>query len=322
MINIKSIWDSQKPTGDFIIKTKIDEIPHLNCFAATNHITGQHLFILSVSINAEIPELKNYRFRGVEIFSLELRNHFELNIYLLDNDLKAIFSLFIQNILEDIVDSITENEALIKTLNVIAKWKKLFDKINFNGLNTEQQKGLIGELLFFNCLLDSQKSSAHILNAWTGAEFEDKDFTFGTTGIEIKFTSSKTPKIKIASERQLDTQNLNQLFLVLYTSEEVKENGFSLNSMVEQTRQKLSGNAECLKFFNERLLLIGYFEDDKAHYNKMYSLKKTFGFIVASDFPKIVKSQIPLSIYNISYSIELSALEPFIVDAATILQQI
>ena len=322
MVNIKSIWDSQKPTGDIIIKTKIDKIPHLNCYAATNHITGQHLFILSVSKNVEIPELKNYRFRGVEIFPLELEHNFELNIYLLDNDLKDIFSLFIQNILEDIVDCVTENEAFTKTLNVIAKWKKLFDKINFNGLNTEQQKGLIGELLFFNCLLDNQKTSANVLNAWTGADFEDKDFTFRTTGIEIKFTSSKTPKVKISSERQLDTQNLNELFLILYTAEEVKENGFSLNSIIEQTRQKLSANTEELKFFNERLLLIGYFEDDKAHYNKMYSLKKTFSFIVAADFPKIVKSQIPLSIYNVSYSIELSAIEKFIVEKDTILQQI
>ena len=321
MINIKSIWDSQKPTGDIIIKTKIDEIPHLNCYAATNHITGQHLFILSASKNVKIPELKNYRFRGVEFFSLELDNHFELNIYLLDNDLKDIFSLFIQNILEDIIDCVTENEALTKTLNVITKWKKLFDKINFNGLNTEQQKGLIGELLFFNYLLDNQKTPASVLNAWTGAEFEDKDFIFGTTGIEIKFTSSKTPKVRISSERQLDTQNLDNLFLVLYTAEEVRENGFSLNSMVEQTRHKLS-NAEELKFFNERLLLIGYFEDDKTHYNKMFSLKKTFSFLVAPDFPKIVKSQIPLSIYDVSYSIELSAIEKFIVEKEIILQQI
>jgi hypothetical protein len=321
MINIKSIWDSQKPTGDIIIKTKIDDIPHLNCYAATNHITGQHLFILSVSKTVEIPELKNYRFKGVEIFPIELENAFELNIYLLDNDLKDIFSLFVQNVLEDIFDCVTENEALIKTLNVIAKWKKLFDKINFNGLNSEQQKGLIGELLFINCLLENGKSVANILNAWTGADFEDKDFTFGGVGIEVKFTSAKTPKVTISSERQLDTQSLRELYLLLYTAEEVKENGFSLNSLIEQIRQKIT-NADKLKLFNENLMLIGYFEDDKSHYSKMYSLNKTFVFEVTVDFPKIVKSQIPLSIYNVSYSIELSAIEPFIVNAETVLQKI
>ena len=131
MINIKSIWENQKPTGDIIIKTRIDEIPHLNCFAATNHITGQHLYIMSVSKIVAIPELKNYHFKGVQIFTIEAENNIELSIYLLDNELKDIFSLFIQNILEDIQKSVSESEALTTTLNVVSKWKKLFDKINF-----------------------------------------------------------------------------------------------------------------------------------------------------------------------------------------------
>ena len=86
-----------------------------------------------------MPELKNYRFKGVEIYTLlnETEGAIELYIYLLDNDLKDIFSLFIQNILEDIINSVTENEGLAITLNAISKWKKLFDKINFNGLTIE-----------------------------------------------------------------------------------------------------------------------------------------------------------------------------------------
>ena len=277
---------------------------------------------MSVSKSVKIPDLKNYRFRGVEIFLLELENSFELNIYLLDNNLKDIFSLFIQNILEDIAESVTENEALTKTMNVISKWKKLFDKINFNGLTIEQQKGLIGELLFINWSSENQITWTSIITAWTGPDFEDKDFVFGSIGIEVKLTSSKYPKIKITSERQLDTQNLKELFLFLYTVEEVKENGFSLNSLVDQIRQKISSSPDELKFFNERLLLIGYLDDDREHYNKMYSLKKIFCFIVGSDFPKIIKDELPLGVYNTSYLIELSAAEKFITETEEIIQKI
>ena len=277
---------------------------------------------MSVSKNVEIPELKNYRFKGVEIFPVETDDFCELNIYLLDNDLKDIFSLFIQNILEDIAESVTENEAVTKTLNVISKWKKLFDKINFNGLSIEQQKGLIGESLFINHLLDHQKSSSTILNGWTGPDFEDKDFVFGATGIEIKLTSSKYPKLKITNEGQLDAQNLNELFLILYTVEDVKENGFTLNSLIDQIQEKLSANIDELKFFNERLMLLGYFEDDKEHYNKMYSLKKTYTYSVSEEFPKIIKSQLPVGVYNTSYFIELSAVENFSVEMEEITQNI
>lgn len=321
MINIKSIWENQKPTGDIIIKTRIDEILHLNCFAATNHITGQHLYIMSVSKIVVIPALKNYHFKGIQIFTIEVENNIELNIYLLDNDLKDIFSLFIQNILEDIQKSVSENEALTTTLNIVTKWKKLFDRINFNGLTLEQQKGLIGELLFFNYALDYGKTCGQVIEAWTGPEFEAKDFTFGSFGIEIKFTSAKQPRVKVSNERQLDAENLSKLFLVLYSTEEVKENGFSLNSLIEQTRQKISTEEE-RNVFNGKLQLIGYFDDDIDYYGKMYSLKKTFAFVVHSDFPKIIKSQLPLGIYATSYSIEISAIEQFILAPENILQQI
>ncbi|OCA75426.1 PD-(D/E)XK motif protein [Chryseobacterium arthrosphaerae] len=322
MVNIKSIWETQKPTGDIIIKTRIGDIPHLNCYAATNNITGLHLYIMSVSRNVKIPELKNYRFKGVEIFSVETDDFCELNIYLLDNDLKDIFSLFIQNILEDVAKCVTENEAITKTLNVISKWKKLFDKINFNGLSIEQQKGLIGELLFINHLLDCQKSPSTVLNAWTGPDFEDKDFVFGGIGIEIKLTSSKYPKIKITNEGQLDSQNLTELFLILYISEDVKDNGFTLNSLISQTQKKLSENIDELKFFNERLMLLGYFDEDKEHYNKMFSLKRTHSYSVSEEFPKITKSNLPIGIYNTSYFIELSAVDNFSVEIDEITQNI
>jgi hypothetical protein len=321
MINIKSLWENQKPTGDIIIKTKIEEISHLNCYAASNHITGQYLYIMSVSNNVAIPELKSYRFKGVQIFTIEAGSQIELNIYLLDNDLKDIFSLFIQNILEDIKKCVLEFEALTTTLNVITKWKKLFDKINFNGLTLEQQKGLIGELLFFNSVLNNGKAPSSVLNAWTGPDFDAKDFTFGSLGIEIKFTSAKQPRVKVSNERQLDAENLKELFLVLYSTEDVKENGFSLNSLVEQIRTKIS-NEEERNYFNGKLQLIGYFDDDRDYYGKMYSLKKTFAFTISSEFPKIVKSQLPLGIYDTSYSIELSAVEKFIVEIENILKEI
>ena len=46
------------------------------------------------------------------------------------------------------------------------------------------------------------------------------------------------------------------------------------------------------------------------------------GFTVATDFPKIIKSHLPLGIYDTSYSIELSAVEKFILEPEKILQQI
>lgn len=322
MVNIKSIWDNQNPDGSLIIKTRIDEVNQFKCFAATNHITGNHIYIMEIAQSTLVPEFKNFKFKGLRIEILDFSTYKEFNIYLLDNQLKDVFSLFIEDIIDRVLISTTENEVLIETSNVVLKWKKLFDKINFQGLTIERQKGLIGELLLFNSLLDEEYSIDALLESWTGPDYNDKDFRFGSFGIEVKLTSSKVPKVKISSERQLDCENLTKLYLVLYVVEEVKDKGFSLNSIIEQIRMKISNNQNALKFFNERLMLVGYFDDDFENYNRQYAFRKRNFYEVVSEFPKLVTSDLPIGLFDTKYNIELSAIQEFLVSNETILELI
>lgn len=322
MVNIKSIWESHLPSDEIIIKTQLENVKPFKCFAATNHITGNHLFIFETSKNAKFPEFKNFKFRGLFIEVFEFEQTKEFHIYLLDNQLKDIFSLFIENIVEEISKSVTENEALIETSNVVLKWKKLFDKINFQGLTVEKQKGLIGELLLFNSLLDEDYSIDGLLESWTGPDYNDKDYHFGSFGFEVKLTSSKVPKVKISSERQLDNENLTKLYLVLYVVEEVKDKGFSLNSIIEQIRLKINNNLNALKFFNERLVLVGYFDKDFDNYKRQYAFRKRNFYEVVSDFPRLVTSDLPIGIYDIQYNMELSAIEQFLLSNESIIELI
>jgi hypothetical protein len=161
-----------------------------------------------------------------------------------------------------------------------------------------------------------------ILESWTGPDFNDKDFRFGSYCVEVKLTSSKVPKIKISSERQLDIENLTKLYLVLYVVEEVNDKGFSLNSLIEQIRMHLNNNHNALKFFNERLCLIGYFDEDFENYNKQYALRKRNCYEVNLNFPRLVSTDLPVGLYETKYSIELSAIEPFILSNETIIELI
>lgn len=323
MLDLKSIWALQKPSKDeLIIKTKLDAVPQFECYAATNHITGNHLYIMSLSSHTIIPEFKNFKFKGVQIEVFDLKESKELNIYLIDSELKDIFSLFIENIIEEIIDLSTENEAITKTSNVIQKWKKLFDKINNQGLSLEQQKGLLGELMFINELIDNDLNPDYVLNCWTGPDFEDKDFTFGSTCFEIKFTTSKIPRIKITSERQLDTTNIDKLFLNCFSCESLKEKGISLNSVVNTIREKISQNTASLKYFNERLESADYFEEHTGNYSAQYGVKSRSIYEVNESFPKLTNSNLPNGVYNTSYYIENSAIEDFRVDYDTIINDL
>jgi hypothetical protein len=322
MVSIKSIWESHVPSDEIIIKTQLEHVKPFKCFAATNHKTGNHLYIFETSKNAKFPEFKNFKFKGLFIEIFEFKETRELHVFLLDNHLKDIFSLFIENILEEISKSVTENEALIETSNVVLKWKKLFDKINFQGLSIERQKGLIGELSLFNSILDEGYSIDALLESWTGPDFNDKDFRFGSFGIEVKLTSSKVSKVKISSERQLDSENLTKLYLLIYIVEEVKDKGLSLNSIIEQIRNKINNNQNALKKFNERLLLVGYFDQDFDNYSNQYAFRKRNFYEVNNNFPRLVASDLPTGLFDTKYNIEISAIEQFLVNNKSILELI
>lgn len=323
MVDLKAIWALQQPSNDeLIIKTRIQALSQFNCFAATNHITGNHLYLMSVSKHCIIPKFNNFRFKGVRIEVFDFKESKELNIYLIDNELKDIFSLFIENIIEEIKDATTENEAITITSNIIQKWKKLFDKINRQGLSLEQQKGLLGELLFMDELIDNKLIPDYVLSSWTGPDFEDKDFTFGSTCFEIKFTTSKLPRVKITSERQLEMSNIDNLFLINYNSENLKENGVSLNSVVDSIRDKISKNRASLKFFNERLEAADYFDEHRDYYNAQYGIKSRSLFQVNESFPRLTRENLPQGVYNTSYYIENSSIEDYKVDFDTILKEL
>lgn len=315
MLDLKSIWALQKPSKDeLIIKTRIDVLPQFKCFAATNHLTGNHLYLMELSNHTIIPEFKNSSFKGVRIDVFDLNDRKELNIYLLDTELKDIFTLFVENIIEEILNIPTESEAVTVTSNVIQKWKKLFDKLNAQGLTLEQQKGLLGELLFLDELIDNKINPDYLLNCWTGPDYEDKDFTLGTTCFEIKLTTSKLPRVKITSERQLENSNIENLFLNNYISETLKENGISLNSIVDIIREKISNNTATLKFFNEKLESADYYDEHRDNYNSQYGVKSRSLYVVNDSFPKLTKDNLPQGVYNTSYYIENSAIEDFKVD--------
>lgn len=314
MINLKSIYENQVPQGEHLIKTRIDEVVNFSCFAATNHITGTHIFILELNHKNEMPEIKTKKFRGVslEIFDFEEEKK-ELHIFLLDNELKDIFFFFIEDIIESISTAITENEALIKISNIILKWKKLFEKYTNKALSLEKQKGLIGELLFLEILLNNGFDIEQLLTIWCGPEYEDKDFLYKNIGVEVKLSTSKLPKIQISNERQLDGLGMKYLFLSHIVLDEVKGAGFSLNDLIKRVGDRFSNNNSSTLNYIEKLTKVGYEIEDYDCYNNMYQLREINYYSVSTDFPKIIPMDLINGVYNVTYLVEPTAVNNFLI---------
>ena len=314
MVDLNEIWKLQKSRSENIVLTRIDENSKIENYVGTNLLLDKIFYMMSVDATVKIPEMNQFHFRGLHVFVLQKDGKNNLYIDLIDTELDSIFIKFIEDVVLSVSITNSEYQALQETFRVILKWKRLFDKINFGGLGLESQKGLIGELLFFESLLDKGYEPMDIINSWTANEFKDKDFVVGSNGYEIKFTSAKKPVLRISSERQLDPRNLNSLTLVLYIAEEVMEDGVSLNSIISNISNRLKSDVLAFESFTKCLAGIGYSVEDAEHYTNMYKIKKSNFYKIDEGFPKIVSDNISSGINEVSYCIELSAAEPFLFD--------
>ena len=222
-----------------------------------------------------------------------------------------MFALFIENIYNSINELETESIVISQVLDSIAKWKKLFDRIKSTLLSEQEQKGLIGELMFISESLEYGVTNDTIIENWYGPDYYNKDFIINNKGFEIKTTTQDRPTIKISSEQQLDKQDLNILYLIQYNLEESKSNGFTLPELINKIRVEIAGSFIIKSKFDEKLIQIGYFDDDSSKYDTKYKLIEKHIYNVDDNFPKITKSTLPKGIFNSIYNIETLVLNEF-----------
>lgn len=165
MVDLNELWKLQKKRTENIALSRIDENSQIQNFVGTNLLLDKIFYMMSVDASVRMPEMNQFHFRGLQVFVLEQDGRNNLYIDLIDTELESIFVKFIEDVVQSVSVCTSEYQALQETFRVILKWKKLFDKINFGGLGVEAQKGLIGELLFFETLLDKGYEPSEIISS-------------------------------------------------------------------------------------------------------------------------------------------------------------
>ena len=322
MSQLKQVWISQETVSDSFVESIINIDSGTVCKIATNKITNNKIFVIRLYSNFDLKRFEKKEFQGVSIELLIYPEYKELTFILLDNELEEIFYLFIENLFENIKALENEDQVIVDTSNTISKWKRLFDKIRPNLLTEEQQKGLMGELLFIIQLIKNGMPIPVSINNWFGPDFFNKDFIIENIGFEIKTTSQDRPVIKISSEQQLDNQDLKSLFLVQFVLEERKNTGNSLPEIINNLREILKNEYAEKLIFENSLLKTGYNDNDASRYTKQYEVIEVVIYNVEDDFPKITKSILPKGVFNSIYNLEVPFLEKFKINNPNILSLI
>lgn len=308
---LKDIWlkqqESEVEYADDLIALHSGNV----CMVATNRITGQKLFIIKVSASADQLFFKRRQFQGVSVELLDFTSHREVTIILLDPLLEDIFYLFIDNLFDSIKDLGSEDEVLRVSSNIIFKWKKLFDKIRNDLLTPEQQRGLLGELLFIREMLQEDMKHRVTIENWFGPELYNKDFIISNTGFEVKTTVQNRPAVTISGEKQLDKQDLSNLYLKIFILDEIKGEGITLNGVIAEIQAIIREDLELTSYFEYKLLSAGYRPEDGTEYTTQYRIVRNEIYHIDESFPKIIPPSLPAGIFNCVYHIDIAALDKY-----------
>ena len=225
-------------------------------------------------------------------------------------------SLFAE-VANDVVTTLLTNPddgAAARVLNRVIAWQSFF-ATKRESFSPERAAGLYSELYVLRETFIPTLGSDAAVTAWCGPDPAVQDFQVASLAMEVKsFRGTGPGRLVISSERQLDLVGMEQLFLAYLRLDQRQDGpGSTLLDLVSDIRNRLTDSASALALYEERLLSYGW-QDSFAEYRcERYQVRANEAFRVADDFPRIVPESLPNGVGLVSYSVDRSAIETFLI---------
>ena len=241
-------------------------------------------------VTLDVPDL------GTSHVSLRLRNH----------EYKGIFISLCGNLAYCLRETTQVNREVILAA-FLDRWTRFFANSSSRGMSSEKERGLFGELKWFQILLKNGIPFNLILDSWKGPEGHNHDFDSLGRSVEVKTTLTKEPrKVRISSERQLDTVGLYSLHLFVATLIQSEGGGETLPELISIVRDcavKVPGAAAR---FENKLVVSGYHDLHQHHYTSSFTIRTGELFRVSDAFPRI--TDVPDGVGDLNYSLLVGSL--------------
>jgi Putative PD-(D/E)XK family member, (DUF4420) len=314
---------SKRISSGFIIRNSSQDPESRTVCAITSEDLNAHLLV-SCSPNNQpnvgrIPTLRGFKvqsvcFNGVDYIAISV-------IDAPGTDMAKIAEAVLLLVAHEAPKGVGERQAAEAIVTSILKLQSLFTN-NGGPLGPEARVGLFAELEVLKNWLIRAVGAESAIKAWTGPKAAPQDFQAEGCAIEVKATRSSLPqRIKISSERQLETRNLNRLFLVRFSIDEKPAQGVTLPQAVSILRTHLGSAPLALLDFDNLLTHVGYFDHHEAHYlGEKYAIRELFVYEVKDGFPRITESQLPVGLGKVSYEVDAGSCEPFLVSENLVLE--
>ncbi len=234
---------------------------------------------------------------------------------LVKSDYAEVFYTLVNDLMNSIEGKEKEENFIEEFFSRLGVWKLFLKNAGAKGLGPDRRRGLFGELQFLNEVLIPQLGK-EALSLWVGPDQASHDIQSGSVGVEIKTSAgTKSQKIHISSERQLDNEGFDHLYVYQLSISARKNAHPNLNDMVDSIREKIKGNGSLIIHFNTMLLRSGYNELHKDLYmTEGYIVEEVNVFEVKEDFPRIIGPDLMPGVGGLKYTVDVSSIVDFKVD--------
>lgn len=302
---LKEDWDNITEEGNF---KQLPPIGPLKWLYGYQGITTRTLLIIS---HQKISSLYS---SDEIIITPRFRPHdgkYTLTLALQDPENEDVFITFCSDLYNYVEQFNKEKEKVLisKLAKRYSQWNRLLKGTSRKIMEPSIIKGLIGELLFLETLLQNSNDYLSIISGWVGPEKADQDFIYIKDWYEVKAVKIDADSVKISSLEQL--LPLSDGRLIIQRLDECapqKRGSFSLNELVCRIKMLIENDIAALKLFCEKLRKVGY--EDLIEYSlKRYYFEKSDHYCIDEFFPRLTTNNTPSQIVRCSYELSLPSLK-------------
>lgn len=271
---------------------------------------GEPIFFVRSSLRPRKPDIS----AAVRV-DLGLRHdgQWAMTFVLTDLRFKKTFMSLCWDLAERSKNAASETEGLSLFAAALGEWKKLMTFHDSDTLTESQVRGLIAEIWFGFVSGHINAPLERIQQAWQGPLGSDQDYKFRDHSYEVKSVHADSTTVKISSAEQLDALSIDLVLVTLTETPEKVDRSWTLHELINHVEGLHAGDLSSLELLTTKLEQKLRVDKTNPYYSEHHYFPVCYrGFKVTPDFPSIRSSDIPTDVVDVSYSIKIPAMKPYL----------
>jgi len=283
------------------VSIRIDDAGPLDVHAAIRSVDRSPCILFDLPDPNGIGELE-FEVGGMRCARAAVDGGQSIVLSLEDGARRDLFATLAADLIAHAAD-VPVKAALGSVLVRLDAWR-LFLRSVAGGMRRREIIGLIGELRVLRELVEATPG---LLSSWQAPDDGIHDFENHGHALEVKATLGAGSRVMISRVDQLDDAGLEKLHLVHVRLYETAE-GESIQDIAESIAGHLADD-QMRRVLENALLRRGLSPDDRrARTGLRTALQQTAAYRVTEAFPRIIRSDVPPAIPEVSYAVELAGL--------------